>query len=116
MPRAWQYAGGVCEVMKDIYKDKIARMRDGDRKITALLFANNEGKVITAADIESKIKSQARARDLVGALRASGWVIENSSEVGLSAKWICRGVGNRKSSPLNTPKPKLNPYIEAVFR
>jgi hypothetical protein len=103
--------------MKDIYKQKLNRMKKGGNyRDVAEFFANNEGDVITAAMIQDNVRNiSGRIDTVVSHLRARGWRIDNISENGHPAKWILRGVGDRKSSTRVMVKPVLNPLIESVF-
>lgn len=104
--------------MKDKYLEKIDKMHQGSKgKQIATYFAEREGKAITAIEIEQKFNvDRTQVRNVISTLRASGWIINNRAENGLSAQWCLAGVGNRKGGAKpDVARPKLHPLIESVF-
>ena len=104
--------------MKKIYAEKINRMRISSiSRVIAIHFAEHEGLVVTNDDIvELTGLDKVKARNLVSSLNQSGWIIQNIAPKGHEAKWILKGVTNRKGGKPKMVMPKLNPLIELVFR
>lgn len=106
--------------MKDIYKDKIARMHKGSRsRHLAEYIAIMPGVPFTIDEIieNTRIKTRQDVTVAVRNLRVAGWQINNLNKNGDAAVWVLRGVGNSgHTCAASFARPELHPLIEKVFR